>query len=82
MDKIIICSVVWILIRLVGIWIQRFSLFTLLKISVVLCFKSIFIESGSSQKSQFGSRKALNPDPDPSYFFTLSDKKIIITSLL
>ena len=32
------------------------------------CFGSIFIESrsgsGSSQKSQSGSRKALNPDPD------------------
>ena len=41
------------------------------------CFGSIFIESGSgsgsSQKSQSGSRKALNPDP--SYFFTLSEKK-------
>ena len=48
------------------------------------CFGSIFIKFGSrsgsrsSQKSQsgFGSRKALNPDPDPSYFFTQSEKKI------
>ena len=38
------------------------------------CFGSIFIESGSSKKSQSGSRKALNPDP--SYFFTLSEKKL------
>ena len=48
----------------------------------VQCFGSIFIESrsgsGSSQKSQSGSRKALNPDPDPSYFFTLSEKKVFI----
>ena len=37
------------------------------------CFGSIFIESRSrsSQKSQSGSRKVLNPDPDPSYFRTL-----------
>ena len=37
------------------------------------CFGSIFIEFGSSKKSQSGSgsRKALNPDPHPSYFFTL-----------
>ena len=42
------------------------------------CFGSIFIESGSgsSRKSQSGSRKALKPDPDPSYFFTLSEKKL------
>ena len=38
------------------------------------CFGSIFIKSRSSQKSQSGSRKDLNPDPDPSYFFTLSSK--------
>ena len=31
------------------------------------CFGSIFIESGSCQKSESG------PDPDPSYFFTLSE---------
>ena len=46
------------------------------------CFGSIFIESGSgfSKKSQSGSgsgsRKALNPDQDPSYFFKLSEKKL------
>ena len=34
------------------------------------CFGSILIESGSA------SSKALNPDPYPSYFFTLSAKKI------
>ena len=40
------------------------------------CFGSIFIESGSSKKSRsgFGSRKALNPDP--SNFFTLSEKNL------
>ena len=48
------------------------------------CFGSIFIESGSRKKSQSGSgsRKALNPYPDPSYFFTLSEKKIKIMLLL
>ena len=43
--------------------------------TVEQCLGSIFIESGSSRKSQSGSRKALNPNPDPSYFFTLSEKK-------
>ena len=40
------------------------------------CFGSIFVETGSSQKSQTGSgsRKALNPDP--CYFFTLSEKNL------
>ena len=39
------------------------------------CFGSIFIESGSSKKSQSGSIRTLNPDPDPSYFLTLSEQK-------
>ena len=41
------------------------------------CLGSIFFVSGSSEKSQSwsGSRKTLNPDPDPSYFVTLSEKK-------
>ena len=34
------------------------------------CFGSIIIESGS------GSSKNLNPEPDPSYFFTLSEKNL------
>ena len=36
-------------------------------------FGSIFIETGSGQKSKFGSwsRRPLNPDPDPRYFLTL-----------
>ena len=51
-----------------------------LKLKLNQCFGSIFIESGSgsSQKSQSGSRKALNPDPDPCYFFTLFEKKLFI----
>ena len=42
------------------------------------CFGSIFIESGSGQKFPFGSgsRKASNPDPDPNYFFTLSEETL------
>ena len=50
---------------------------------LIQCFGSIFIESGSgsSQKSQSGSRKGLNLDPVPSYFLTLSEKKKF-TSLL
>ena len=31
---------------------------------------------GIQQKSQSRARKALNPDPDPSYFFTVSEKKL------
>ena len=38
------------------------------------CFGSEFI--GSSQKSQSGSRRVLNKDPDPSYFPTLSENNI------
>ena len=37
---------------------------------------SIEFGSGSSQKCQSGSRRPLNPDPDPSYFFTLSENNI------
>ena len=46
---------------------------------LIQCFGSIFIESGSgsSQKSQSGSRKGLNLDPVPSYFLTLSEEKKI-----
>ena len=37
------------------------------------CFVSVFIEPGSSQKSQSGSRRRpINPDPDPSYCLTIS----------
>ena len=42
------------------------------------CFGSIFVESGtgSSQKSQTGSGSGQALNPDPWYFFTLSEKNL------
>ena len=42
------------------------------------CFSSVFIEPGSRtrHKSQSGSRRPMNPDPDPTYFLTLAENNI------
>ena len=44
--------------------------------SISISDQYLFIEPGSGQKSQSGSRRPLNPDPDPSYFLTLSKDNI------
>ena len=76
---IVLQTMFWIRIRMEDVDTERISRRQKTGIwSKNQCFGSIFIESGSSKKSQSGSRKALNPDPDPSYFFTLSEKKVFI----
>ena len=51
------------------IWIGRHnnSKYSATNIIFYQFFGSIYIEIGSSKKSQSGSRMTLNPDPDPSY---------------
>ena len=44
--------------------------------SISISDQYLFIEPGSGQKSQSGSRRPLNPDPNPSYFLTLSKDNI------
>ena len=48
------------------------------RLSYLQCFGSIFMESGSSQKISIRIWNTLKPDP--SYFLTLSEKKIEIPS--
>ena len=48
------------------------------RLSYLQCFGSIFMESGSSQKISIRIWNTLFPDP--SYFLTLSEKKIEIPS--